>query len=64
MIIIWRETTKLSVALTAGCARTCPKGAIIFPKCPDAKISGKEEDNKEEDFYDLLKQRRRRKVLK
>ncbi len=47
------------------CARTCPKGAVIFPKCPDLKISGKQEDSVvEEDFYDLLKKRRRRSVLK
>ncbi|MFI3291610.1 MAG: ferredoxin family protein [Opitutales bacterium] len=47
------------------CARVCPKSAVIFPKCPDLKISGKQEEEvPAEDFYDLLKKRKRRNVLK
>ncbi len=47
------------------CARVCPKSAVIFPKCPDLKISGKiEDESPAEDFYDLLKKRKRRSVLK
>ncbi len=30
------------------CARVCPKGAIVFPKCPEAPINGGEGEKKDD----------------